>query len=245
LKLDDGLLTCTLNRPEALNAVTPQVLRELGALWDEVADDSSVRAVLITGAGRAFCVGGDVRSMHNGQLDVAEVALNPYGAATWRKLAALPQPVISAVNGVTVGAGLFFLGLSDIVLATPEAQFGDPHVKLGLVASGAGILAPSIGLRHAKALMLMAEMIDAEEAHRIGLINKIVAGDELLDRATSLARKLGAYPPAAFRWSKRCMNRILEQTWNIAWDAELAFEALSASTGGHKAAAEAFANRPR
>jgi enoyl-CoA hydratase len=245
VKVEGAVLTCTLNRPDSLNALTSQDLRDLAALWAALADAPEIRAVIITGSGRGFCAGGDVRGMDNGEMDVVQAALSSYGSAAWKALGAVPQPVIAAVNGPAVGAGLFFLGLADIVLAVPGARFGDPHVKVGLVASGAGILAPSIGLRHAKALMLTGDLIGADEAQRIGLVNTIVADEELHDRAVALAHQLASYPQEALQWTKKCMNRLLDQSWNVAWETELALEALAAGTAGHKEAAAAFAARTR
>ena len=241
---DDGVLICTLNRPDVLNAIPVQGLKDLAAFWAEVAEDRAVRAVVITGAGRAFCAGGDVRGMASGDFVVTDIAMSNYASAAWKNLAALPQPVIVAINGDAAGVGMFFAGLADFVVSVPTARFGDPHVKLGLVAVGAGLFAPSIGLRHTKALLLLGEMISADEAYRIGLVNRIVPAEELMDSALGLARKLASYPPEALRWTKQCMNRLLMESWDLAWDTEIALETLSASTARHHEAARAFVNRP-
>ena len=239
---DEGVLTCRLNRPETLNALTTRDLQDLAALWAAVGDDPSIRAVVITGTGRGFCAGGDVRAMGTGELDVSHVALQSYGSTAWKNLAAVPQPVVAAINGAAVGAGMFFPALADIVISAQEARFGDPHVKRGLVASGAGMLAPSIGLRHTKYLLLLGELIDADEAQRIGLVNRVVPTHEVEETAMTIARRLASYPLEALQWTKKCMNRLLEQSWDLAWETELALEALSATTASHKAAVADFVN---
>ncbi len=244
VEVDDfGVMTCTLNRPESLNAVTTQDLKDLTALWASLVDDDEVRAVVITGAGRAFCAGGDVKGMSSGQLDVAALAMSSLGPAPWKGLMTVQQPVICAVNGPAVGVGIFFPALADLVLAAPAAKFGDPHVQRGLVATGAGALISSIGLKNTKQLLLVGDLIDADEALRIGLINQIVPADELVATATALGRRLASFPQEALRWTKKTINRSLDLAWNVSWDAELALEALSAYTDGHKAAVAAFLDR--
>ena len=238
-----GVLTCVLNRPEKLNAITAQDMKDLGRLWAEVADDESVKAIVITGSGQGFCAGGDVSGMLNGDFEVKDLALAPFASAAWERLAAVPQPVIAAINGTTTGVGLFFAGLADIVLSVETARFGDPHVKIGLVAVGGGIFAPSIGLRHTKYLLLTGELISADEAQRIGLVNRIVVPDALVPEAIRLAHQLASYPEEALRWTKKCLNRLLEQSWQVGWDAEVALEAASATTASHREAVERFQNR--
>ena len=236
----DGILVCRLDRPASLNALTTQDLRDLAALWTSLADDDEVRAVVITGTGDTFCAGGDIKEMRDGNLDVRKVAVSGFGGRSWKALAAVPQPVVAAVNGAAVGAGIFFPALADFAIAAESARFGDPHVQRGLVASGAGILTPLIGLRHAKQLMLLGDLIDAHRALEIGLVNKVVSNDEVLPEALDLARRLASYPADALRWTKRCMNRLAAADWDVAWEAELAYEALAASSDDHHRAVETF-----
>lgn len=235
-----GVLTCTLNRPDKFNAITVQDMKDLDRLWSDVAEDKSVRAVIVTGAGDRFCAGGDITGMLNGEFNVKEITQTTVGTSCWKRFAALPQPTIAAINGTAAGVAIFFAGLADIVLSVDTAKFGDPHVKIGLVPPGAGIFAPSIGLRHIKFLFMTGEMIGAEEAFRIGLINRIVGADELMPEANRLAQQMSSYPQEALQWTKKCVNRLLFESWESLWDNELAYETMSASTQSHQDAVERF-----
>lgn len=235
-----GVLTCKLNRPDSMNSLRERDLRDLAALWAGLPDRDDVNVVILTGSGRAFCAGGDVEGMASGDLDVAAASMDGYGSACFKNLAAVPQPVIAAVNGDAVGAGMLLVAIADFAIAADSARLGDPHVRLGLVAPGAGLLVPSIGLRHTKELLLGGRLIDAAHAAEIGLVNRVVPTDSVMTEARSLAEEIASSPAEAVRWTKRCLNRLLDHSWDLTWETELAMEALASTTPSHKAVAAAF-----
>ncbi|MGE3621533.1 MAG: enoyl-CoA hydratase/isomerase family protein, partial [Acidimicrobiia bacterium] len=238
--VEGGVLVCTLDRPDRLNALTRTSLEELAALWRRIEDDEEVRAVLVTGAGRAFCAGGDVSGMTGPDLDIAGLALGRLTTDVWRALGALTRPVVAAVNGDAVGAGLFIPVLADFVVAAEHARFGDPHVRLGLVASGGGALVASLGVHHAKELLLSGDLVDAGRAREMGLVGAVCPAGEVMALALARARQLAALPHEAVRWTKRCLNRHVDEAWSLTWDAELALEAISATRSAHATAVEGF-----
>jgi enoyl-CoA hydratase/carnithine racemase len=237
---ESGVLTVTFNRPESRNALTIQDLKDLSTLWLSLVDDDEVKAVIITGSGRAFCSGGDVRGMDEGTVDTTKIPLTSYGPGAFRNLIYVPQPVIAAVNGAAVGAGIHFPAIADFTLAADTARFGDPHVKVGLLALGSGFIIPSIGLRNAKQLFMTGDLVSADEALRMGLVNKVVPPDELMNESRALAVRLAAFPPEALRWTKKCMNQLFDVSLSVAWDTELALAAISGTTDSHKEAVRAF-----
>lgn len=240
---DDGVLKCTLDRAEQRNALTMQSLRDLAGLWELIDADSRIKAVVLTGAGRAFCAGGDVSGMAGDSFDIAEISLGPLTSKVWRGLAEVSKPVVAAVNGDAVGAGLFLAALADFVVAADTARLGDPHVRVGLVASGGGILTATIGVHHAKELLLSGELVGAKRAYEMGLVGAVCAPPEVMPIARARAGKLALLPVEALRWTKRCLGRHVQSAWSLSWDAELAFEALSAGKPAHRAAVDAFMRR--
>ncbi|MEK7217371.1 MAG: enoyl-CoA hydratase/isomerase family protein, partial [Chloroflexota bacterium] len=206
--LDDGVLTVTLNRPERLNAVDRETHRSLEDLWDDVAGDANVRAVVLTGAGRAFCAGGDVRAMaeRSGAATVTTVSpfmggggVQPGARRLILNMLEVNQPIIAALNGDTIGLGATIALLSDITIAADTARIGDPHVRVGLVAGdgGAVIWPLLIGIHKAKELLMTGRLISAVEAERIGLINEVHPLADVLPAAQELARSLADGPTMA------------------------------------------------
>lgn len=243
LERDGAVLVCTLDRPDVLNALSLRSLTDLASLWAALAADPSVGAVVVTGAGRAFCAGGDVSGMATDEFDIEALSLSDVGTTVWKAQAAVPQPIVAAVNGDAAGAGLFLAALCDLVLAAPTARFGDPHVRLGLVASGSGILVASIGLHHTRELLLTGRMVPAARAQVMGLVASVHEPDDLLGAARERAGSLAALPAQALRWTKQSLNRHLDASWSRTWDAELALEALSARSPEHRDAVARFRDR--
>jgi len=246
IEKDEGLLSLTLNRPEVLNAVNTEMHHELEDVLVDITRDDQVRAVLLTGAGRAFCAGGDARSMTSGEfreLATATPSL-PLGAA--RKLILnlleVEQPIVAAVNGDAVGLGATLALFCDIVIAAENARFGDTHVKVGLVAGdGGAIIWPLlVGMAKAKEYLLTGDLIGAAEAERIGLVNKVVPLEELQPTAMAMAQRLASGPTKAIRWTKFAVNKRLREEVNLILDTSVALEAASMGSADHQEAARAF-----
>ena len=244
---DAKVAILTLNRPEALNAVNPQLHRELEGVFADVSRDEDVNAVVLTGAGRAFCAGGDVKGMGGGRdHDPLKTKATLGGAKRLiHNLLDVEQPIIAAVNGHAVGLGATIAFFSDVTIASEKARFGDPHVKVGLVAGdGGAVIWPLLcGLARAKEYLMTGDLIGAAEAERIGLVNHVVAPEEVLPKAMALAHRLANGPTQAIRWTKLSCNKRLRDEVNLVLDASLAVEAISMLTEDHKEATRAFAEK--
>ncbi|MEP6591820.1 MAG: enoyl-CoA hydratase-related protein [Gemmatimonadota bacterium] len=220
---DDGIATVTINRPDKLNALNATVIDELAAMAARVAGDRSVRGVIVTGAGpKAFVAGADISELvavdgANGR------ALAATGQAAFRAIEQLIKPVVAAVNGFALGGGCELAMACHMRLASPNAKFGQPEVKLGLIPGYGGTvrLARLVGRGRATELLLSAAVIDAEEAARIGLVNRVVPADELITAATTLLRTILAQGPLAVALCLETVDRVLD----LPVDQGLALEA--------------------
>lgn len=221
----DGVAELTLNRPERLNAFTEAMHRELAAHLDRIEADPSLRAVLLTGAGRGFCAGQDLseRVMGEGDVppdlgDTLERLYNPLV----RRIRGLNRPVVCAVNGVAAGAGANLALACDIVLAARSAVFIQAFCRIGLIPDSGGtwFLPRLVGEARARALALLGESVPAEQAEAWGLIWKAVDDDRLLEEARSLARSLAAGPTRALSLIKQA----LASSWDNSLDAQLDLE---------------------
>lgn len=222
---DNGIGMITLNRPKALNALNSELLTELNGLLDEIAQDESVKVVIVTGAGdKAFVAGADIAEMQS-MSPMEGRAFGKFGQAIFNKLENIPQPVIAAVNGFALGGGCELAMACDIRIASDRAKFGQPEVSLGIVPGFGGTqrLPRLIGKGRAKELLYTADMINAEEAYRIGLINKIVSADELLSTAKELAEKIMARAQVAVQLCKAAVNTGMDTDLasGIAYEAEV------------------------
>jgi enoyl-CoA hydratase len=236
-----------LNRPEQRNAASEALHTALADLWDRLAADEAVRAVVLTGRGRAFSAGGDFHVMTRVQRDEA---FREQNIAEARRIITgmvrCPVPVIAAVNGPAVGLGCSLALLSDLVLMAEGSYLADPHVQVGLVAGdgGAMVLPLIVGLARAKELLFLGERVSATEAVRLGLANRVVPGDKLLDEAMDLARRLAALPAGALRGTKRAVNLHLEQAMSTVMETALGAERDSMHSPEHVAiVASLIANR--
>lgn len=250
----ERVATVTLNRPNALNAVNSRVHHELEQLWIDLAGDSDVNAIILTGAGRAFCAGGDVKGMASGSLTNGEKSKGrfdrgPIAAANGRRLVEnmldVEQPIIGAINGDAVGLGATLALLCDITVASEQARFADTHVKVGIVAGdgGAVIWPLLIGPHRAKEFLMRGNFISGAEAGRIGMVNYAVPPDQVLPRAREIAQELADGPTAAIRWSKLAVNKWLKDQANLIMDAGLAYEMMSFRTQDHEEAVKAFVEK--
>ena len=246
----DQILTITLNRPERLNAVDEVMHGELEDVFGKVGRDGEVSAVVVTGAGRGFCSGGDVRAMdeRGGAIalqnrPIGAVSLN--GRHLIHNMMWVEQPTICALNGVAAGLGATIALFCDIIYASDQARIGDTHVRAGLVAGdgGAVIWPLLIGMHRAKELLMTGDIIDAQEAERIGLVNKVVPHDELMETVMDLARRLANGPALAIRGTKHALNKRVWNDLNQALDMGLALEERSSRHPDHQEAARAFVEK--
>jgi enoyl-CoA hydratase/carnithine racemase len=206
----DGVVLVTLNRPERLNAVTFEMFDELHDFCSKVGPDGGVRAVVMTGAGRAFCAGLDLDEAETlPGMSANEMMLGQeHWAGAMEALHALPQPVIAAVNGAAAGGGLAFALAADIRLAADAARFNAAFVRIGLSAGDIGVswsLPRIVGLGHASEIMLTGRFVEAEEAARIGLVNRVVPAAELLDAALEVAAQIASNSPFGVTMTKRVL----------------------------------------
>ncbi|HXJ09085.1 MAG TPA: 2-(1,2-epoxy-1,2-dihydrophenyl)acetyl-CoA isomerase PaaG [Burkholderiales bacterium] len=210
VSLDAGVLTITLNRPDKLNAFTPDMHEELRGAFARAEGDAQVRAVLLTGAGRGFCAGADLsqRDVSPGAAPIdLSVSLGTNYNPLVRRMRALPKPIVCAVNGPAAGAGANVALACDVVLAARSASFLQAFSRIGLLpdAGGTYFLPRLVGTARAMGLALLADKLSAEDAERWGLIWKAVDDAVLMDEASALARRLAAGPTKGYALLKRAM----------------------------------------
>lgn len=215
----------TLNRPKALNALNYELLQELSSLLDNIGENASVQAVIITGSGeKAFVAGADIAEMQSKNA-IEGRNFGKIGQAVFNKLENLPQPVIAAINGFALGGGCELAMACDIRIAAEKAKFGQPEVSLGITPGFGGTqrLPRLVGKGRAKELIYTGDIIDAPEAYRIGLVNKIVALDELMNTAQAMAEKIISRAPVAVQLSKAAINEgmNMDLTSAIAYEGEV------------------------
>lgn len=196
-----GVLTITLNRPEALNALNTKLLEELADLLQEVESNADVRAVVITGSRKAFAAGADVREMAT--LDAVGVLKDPR-VDHWKRITAFKKPIIAAVNGFCLGGGCELAMHADILIAGEEAKFGQPEIKLGIMpgAGGTQRLLRSVGKSMAMQMVLTGEPISAQQAMDSGLISEITIPEATLERAQAVATQIARHAPIAVEMAK-------------------------------------------
>jgi len=230
---EHGILLITINRPDVMNATNARLHWELSRVWLDVADDPDTRVVVITGAGKAFSAGGD-RDMMEGfgkDIDTMAGVMKEAGDIVYN-IVNLDKPVVSAINGVAVGAGLAVALMADISIVSETARFTDGHLRIGVVAGDhAVILWPLLcGMAKAKYYLLTADFIDGKEAERIGLVSLCVPPDKVLAKAMEVATKLATGPQHAVRWTKRALNNWVRLA-GPAFDTSLALEMLTFFSG--------------
>jgi methylglutaconyl-CoA hydratase len=205
---DAGIATITLNRSDKRNALSFQLLDELTRALDE-AERSDVQIVVLTGAGKAFCAGMDLEELKTltGKSQAENVADSRKMARIFRRLYEFPRPTIAAVNGAAIAGGTGLATMCDFTLAVPEAKFGYTEVRIGFVpAIVSSILVWQVGHKIARDLLLTGRLFDAAEAHRIGLVNEVVAAEQLMNRARELAMQLMENSPTSLRLTKKLVN---------------------------------------
>jgi enoyl-CoA hydratase/carnithine racemase len=244
-----GVATITLNRPERLNALTFEVYRELTDTFAALTHEPDVRVVVITGAGRAFCSGGDVHDIIGELFSRNVEGLLEFTRMTCelvRNIRALPKPVIASLNGTTAGAGACIALASDLRLASDAAKIAFLFVKVGLSGAdmGAAYLLPRVvGLTKATELLCTGDFISALEAERIGLYNHVVPQDQLAATTLVLAERLARGPAFALAKTKEMLNRELNLNLDAALECEAQAQAICMQHPDYREAYEAFVNK--
>ncbi|MCU1452706.1 MAG: enoyl-CoA hydratase/carnithine racemase [Acidimicrobiales bacterium] len=237
-----GVVRLTLDRPERKNAATPQMWRELRQVFDEVADTPSDRVLVLTGAGSDFCSGADIVTSVETDHAVDEMRRV---ARTCLALHQLPKPTIARIDGVAVGAGMNLALACDLTVATTRSRFSEIFARRGLAVDfgGSWLLPRLIGLHRAKELVLLAEILDATEAHRIGLLNRVVEPDQLDAVVDDWATRLAAGPPIALGLSKQLLHEGMSSSLAQALEAEGVAQSVTLASRDVLEAFSAFAGK--
>jgi 2-(1,2-epoxy-1,2-dihydrophenyl)acetyl-CoA isomerase len=243
--VNDGVLTITLNRPDALNAFTVEMKEALLAAFKDAARDKGTRVVILTGAGRAFSAGQDLKE--RGGPDVNDLGTelrqryNPIILAMRR----LEKPIIGAINGIAAGAGISIAIACDILIASDKASFMEAFGRVGLVPdTGSSWFLPRlVGPQRAAEMMFTADSVDAATAERIGLVNRVVAADKLMDEANALAARLATAAPIALALAKRALNRALTTNLEDALEFEAQLQSIAGRSADHMEGVAAFVEK--
>lgn len=244
----DRITTVTLNRPDTLNVVGQAMHTELATVFRQIATDPSSDVVVLTGAGRAFCAGGDLAWLDTMVAEPDQfLPVIEEAKAIVLSMLELPKPMICRMNGDAVGLGATLALCSDVIIASETARFGDPHVRVGLVAGdGAAVLLPQVaGYMRAKELLLTGDLISAPEAAAMGIINHVVPATELDAKVAQLAGKLAGGAGRAIRFTKIALNSGLRRLATEQMDMLMAYEAISARSRDHAEAVTAMREKRR
>ena len=241
---EGAIATLVLNRPERLNALLPTLVLSFPRAIEDVRKDDAIRVLIMTGAGRAFCAGGDVgtkgkdKTYQELSQRWSRFLIGPVAIS----LRNLEKPTIAAINGAAVGAGVSLFLACDITIASENAKFGLAFVKVGLVPdAGATYFLPrKVGISKAIELMCTGDMINAEEAERIGLVSRVVPQDKLMEEVRELAEKLAKGPPIAIGLIKRAAYKSLDNNLEQQIDFEDYAQSLCFKTEDHKEGARSF-----
>lgn len=251
LKIEDTVAIVTLNRPEVRNAINDAMRSEFVAVLESIAKDDTVRAVVLTGQGKAFCAGGDIAGMKERlKAPAGEVGFNG-----WRRqgqvhnsvglLHGMPKPVIAAVNGAAAGLGCDMALACDFIVASDAAMFTMSFVKRGLVSDGGGMyfLPRRVGLPKAKELIFTGRNVDAKEALAIGLADRVTAADTLVSDAAAWARELSQGSHVSIAFSKAVLDRTFESSEEHVFALGREAQAVCYTSQQHRDAVEAFLNK--
>jgi enoyl-CoA hydratase/carnithine racemase len=240
---DGPIRLVTLNRPDDLNGANRTLHQALAKVWTDIAEDTDARVVIMTGSGSTFSAGGDFGYMQENIDDAAMRTQTMLEArAIVRGIVRLPIPVIAAVNGPAVGLGCSLAILSDLVLMSDKSFLADPHLRMGLVTGDGGMAWPALtGLLRAKEYLFLGQKILPDKAVEFGLASRVVAADDLMAEAVSLANRLATVPPTALRDTKMGLNSYIEAQLENGF--EIAFKGEEASMGSPEHAAAVAAAR--
>jgi len=255
-RTEDGVLVITLNRPERRNALSRSIMQGLGVLFQRAARDQEIRALLLTGAGRAFCGGADVRGMSERHAGAVEETISFEGAmehlrsdqaAVIAALFELQKPTIAAIPGAVAGGGVGLALACDLRIAAESAFLTTAFARLGFSGDygGTWLLTQIVGTARARELYYFSERIDAMECQRLGIFPRVVPDESLMDEAFQLARRLAQGPTIAYGYMKENLNRALTVDFRTALDAEAFGMARSSQTEDHRNAVKAFVEKTK
>jgi len=213
-KRDNGIGVLTLNRPKALNALSDDLMKELVTRLQELDKDDTIRANVITGTGKAFAAGADIKEMSSREnyADVRNIDM----LAHWSGISSIRKPIVAAVNGFALGGGCELAMSCDIIIAAEDAKFGQPEIKLGTIPGVGGTqrLLRAIGKYKAMELILTGDMLSAKEAERAGLVSRVVPTADVLEEAVKVAGKIANYSTPVAQMAKECVNVAEEMSLN-------------------------------
>lgn len=237
LEKEDNIAIITFNRPEAMNALNIQTRAEFATAVKDVEEDEAIKVLILTGAGKSFVAGSDIKEFH---------ATTPYGAHNIVRLGSivekLGKPVIAAVNGFCLGGGCEIAMACDLIIASEKAKFGQPEINLGIIPGGGGTqrLQRLVGVCRAKELIFTGDIIRADEADRIGLVNRVVPMDELMTVAKEIAAKIATKSSAALKLAKQAVNKGMQMSLQDGLDYEYEMYALALSLEDKEEGVNAF-----
>ena len=237
LEKEDGIATIIFNRPDAMNALNNQTRAEFGEAVADIAADDTVKVLILTGSGKAFVAGSDIKEF-NQTTAFAAHNITRLGAMVEK----LDKPVIAAVNGFCLGGGCEIAMGCDIIIASEKAKFGQPEINLGIIPGGGGTqrLQRLVGACRAKELIFTGDIIRAEEADRIGLVNRVVPMDELMPAAKEIAKKIASKSAAALKLAKQAINKGMQTGLETGLEYEREMYSLSLTLEDKKEGVNAF-----
>ncbi len=237
--VDGHVALCQLNRPEARNALSPELMAELTTTLEELDADPEVRCIVIAGSDEVFAAGADIGAL--AEREFHDALFHP-AAGFWRKVADCRTPLIAAVSGWALGGGCELALICDLIVASETAEFGQPEITLGIIPGGGGTqrLARAIGKQRAMELVLTGRRFDAAEAQRMGLVNKVVKKKAWLDEALDLARVVASRPPLATRLAKQAVLSAEETALSAGLEQERRLYELTMATEDRVEGMQAF-----
>lgn len=246
--IDGHLATIRLNRPDARNAYSEAMIGDLLAALDRIAAAPDVRCVILTGEGKAFSAGGDLKRMQSragmfaGDSATLRDRYIELIQCIPRRMARFDIPIVAAVNGAAIGAGLDLACMCDVRIASERAKFGSTFVKVGLIPGdgGAYILGRTIGLPAALEMIMTGRLVEAAEAQRLGLVHAVVPPEDLLAAAQAKAEQIAANPPIAVRLAKRAVYRSWDADLEMALELAATYQGITQRTADHAEAVDAF-----
>jgi enoyl-CoA hydratase len=244
VSMSGAVAVLTLNRPDKANAIDDVMHSELSSIFGAVNDDARVRAVVITGAGRAFSAGGDESPDRQYATSTGRTPIEEARHIV-EDIIALPKPLIAAVNGHAIGLGAVLATLADISFVSADAKLGDLHVHAALPAgNGAAVIWPLlVGVNRAKHLLMTGDILTAPEAERFGLVTRVMSTDEVLPAAMAMAERLAAFSPQAVQGTKMAVNRLLAMASGAVLPLSLSLESAAMDSDDFRDAMERLGRR--